>query len=155
MTEPYLRRADIKDMDLLFQWANDETTRQNAFNTKKISYEEHVNWFINKMESNNCVIYIYCMDDKPIGQVRVDIENSRGLISFNIDANHRSRGHGKRAIELLESIIKNESSNMKILVAQVKKSNLASQRIFKRLNYRTTEKEDFYEYEKENVIYTG
>ena len=37
----YLRNNCKDDIDLLFVWANDFSVRQNSFNSKQISYEEH------------------------------------------------------------------------------------------------------------------
>ena len=34
-----LREVTAKDMDLLYEWANDPTVRQNAFHTEPIPYE--------------------------------------------------------------------------------------------------------------------
>lgn len=38
----YLRDAVERDVDLLFQWANDESVRKNSFSTQDISYNDHV-----------------------------------------------------------------------------------------------------------------
>jgi RimJ/RimL family protein N-acetyltransferase len=149
MSESYLRRAIIDDMDILFEWVNDQATRQNAFNTKQITYDEHKQWFSDKLKSDNSVIYIYCFNDTPIGQVRLDIENGCGMISYSIDINHRSQGHGGRILELMEAYGKTKLPYMKALIARVKKSNVASLRIFERLNYLIEEKDGYIEYKKE------
>jgi len=149
MSEPYLRKATVDDMELLFEWANDKETRQNAFNSHQITYEEHQKWFLRKLESGNTAIYIYCIEDIPIGQVRIDIDNENGLISYSVDAEHRSRGHGSKTVELLETIVSKETLNLKVLIAKVKKSNIPSQRVFERLHYLISEKDDYIEYKKE------
>ena len=149
MSEPYLREVDAGDVELLFRWANDKTTRQNAFNSQQITLEEHKRWFANKLTSDETIIYIYCIDDIPIGQIRIDIGDNCGMISYSIDTDFRSRGHGSKIIELLESKITMELPKVKTLVARVKKDNEASNRIFERLQFQKVEKEEYYEYEKE------
>ena len=149
MAKSYLRRAGPDDMDLLFMWANDETTRLNAFNQQQIPYEVHQQWFTDKLKSDTCAIFIYCVDEVPIGQIRIDIDNDSGIISYSIDAAHRSRGHGRAIMALLEASLETELPYVKILCARVKKSNITSQRIFERLDYQSVEKDDYYEYKKE------
>ena len=41
----YLRKADFKDCDVLFNWANDDEVRKNSFNQNKILYGDHIVWF--------------------------------------------------------------------------------------------------------------
>jgi len=147
-SEPYLRKAIPEDIDILFQWANDETTRQNAFNPHKINHEEHKKWFNEKLNSDKTVIYVYCIDKTPIGQIRIDITDNIGLISYSIDSTHRKQGHGKKIIELLEQTLINELPNINKLIAKVKKTNIASQHIFVRLNYSCFKNVDYFVYEK-------
>ena len=149
MSEPYLRKATVDDMELLYRLKNDETTRNNAFNTQEITPDEHKRWFSNKLNSDDTVIYIYCIDELPIGQIRVDVfENNRGLISYSIDTTHRKRGHGTNVLQLLETVIKNDFPSLNTLVGKVLKQNTASQKTFLKLNYRCTERDDHFEYEK-------
>ena len=35
-----LREVNAKDIDLLYQWANDKTVRQNAFHTEQIQSDD-------------------------------------------------------------------------------------------------------------------
>jgi len=41
----YLRKAERRDADLLFQWVNEDLVRQNSFSTKEILYSEHIRWY--------------------------------------------------------------------------------------------------------------
>ena len=36
-------------------------------------------------------IFIACVDGKPIGQIRIDLENDEGIISYSIDSNFRGQ----------------------------------------------------------------
>ena len=149
MSEPYLRRADEDDIDLLFNWVNDVVVRQNAFNTKKIEYSDHKKWFYEKLNSDSSIIYIYCVEDgTPVGQVRIDIDNDYGLISYSIDACNRMHGHGGRLLMLLEDIVLQKLPEVDVLVARVKKNNVSSQRRFEKLGYRCVDKDECFEYRK-------
>jgi RimJ/RimL family protein N-acetyltransferase len=148
MTDPYLRRATTEDVDLLFRWANDSTTRENAFSTQKIAYADHVKWFAEKINADNSVLFIYCQDRVPIGQARIDIEGDLGIISYSIDSAYRLHGHGGRLLALLEAVVLSDFPNVKLLVGRVKKTNIASQRKFEQLMYEKKEKDTHFEYYK-------
>jgi len=149
MNDTYLRKANINDMDLLFRWANDESVRNNAFNTEEIKYEDHKKWLIGKLNSDNSVIYIYCQGDVPIGQIRIDnLNGDSGVITYSIDSAFRLRGHAGKLLTILDVTVKTDMPKVKTLYARVKKDNIASQRKFEQQMYKKTEKEDYFEYTK-------
>ena len=41
----FLRKVTNEDMELLFTWTNEASTRLNSFRSAKIDYEEHKEWF--------------------------------------------------------------------------------------------------------------
>jgi RimJ/RimL family protein N-acetyltransferase len=133
--------------DLLFKWANDETVRKNAFNIRKISYEEHKKWFKNKIESPNTFIYIcYINKEIPIGQIRIDIEDGIGIIDYSIDKEYRGQGYGTKLLEEIVKKLKNEDKGIIMLVGKVKMENIPSQRAFEKAGYRCDKQKDFVEY---------
>lgn len=148
MAEAYLKKAEREHMGLLFEWANDKAVRQNSFNTKRIDYESHQKWFSEKINSKESVIYIYCYNEIPMGQVRVDIKKDNGLISYSVDSKYRSQGHGGMILLLLEATIKESFSRVKYLCAKVKKTNIASQKRFEQFSYEKKERTEFIEYRK-------
>jgi RimJ/RimL family protein N-acetyltransferase len=88
------RFADKDDVELYFNWANDEITRANSYNKELISYESHVGWFLKKVQSPDCFMYVFLNDDNPVGQVRIDkSESGDALIGISVDINHRGKGY--------------------------------------------------------------
>lgn len=130
-----LREATMDDMDLVFEWANDPEGRKNSFHTEPIPYDTHCNWYKNKMDSKDSNIYIYCEENRPAGQIRVDMEGQKAVISYFIEKNSRNRGHGKRIIQLLKEKVIHEYPQITELVAEVKKENYPSQKIFEDLGF--------------------
>ena len=45
------KRAEKKDINIFFEWANDPEVRKSAFKTNKISWSEHKNWYYKKIQS--------------------------------------------------------------------------------------------------------
>lgn len=131
----YLRAVLPEDIELLYQWANDETVRKNAFNDGKIQYETHVKWFNNMMDDNNVVQYIYYYNNEPVGQVRLNVSDGDAVLSYSIGAEHRGKGYGKKMLILLEEKIKSENLNITQLIAQIKTENFVSQNVVESLNY--------------------
>lgn len=73
-----LRIATNEDMDLLYEWANDRTVRENAFHTEPIPYETHISWFARIMQDEDEILYILEKDNRPIGQIRFSIGGGGG-----------------------------------------------------------------------------
>lgn len=142
------KRAVEKDCDLLFNWVNDIDVRKNSFNNDKISYENHIKWFGNKMKSDKSYIFILYLDKIPVGQVRIDIERGVGIISYSIDKDYRGKGLAVIMLRCLEMEIKNSKNLIGELVGLVKCNNIASEKIFEELKYKKTVQNDFYEYRK-------
>lgn len=151
MSSLILRPAVASDLRTLFNWKNEITTRKSAFNTKPISLEEHTKWFNSALNDPDVEIYILEDNGILLGQVRINKEKSVGLIDYSIDKKYRGKGFGKKIISLLEQKTKIVSA----FKAQVKKQNIASQKIFEKLGYNRNDKKTFIEYTKKintNII---
>src|SRR6266705_476142 len=64
-----LRRAGKSDCRLLWEWANDPGVRAASFQTAMISWDEHAEWFADRLDNG----LIYIAEDqqgKPVGQFR-------------------------------------------------------------------------------------
>lgn len=141
----YLRPVKPEDMDLLYEWVNEEETRKNAFHSEPIPYENHVKWFHNILQSDQVLQYLYIYNEEPIGQVRLNLNENSALIDYSISKPHRGQGHGKHILRLAEDTVKMNYPVIKRLVAQVKTENIASQKVIEDLNYRKS----FIEFTKE------
>ncbi len=135
MTQIKCRLANIADVDLLFSWVNDAKVRKNSFLTENISYQEHIDWFRKVLSDNSNEIYIYYLDNEPMGQVRLNYSNTNVLISYSIAQKYRGQGFGKLVIHDIEQIIIKTHSEVDSIQAKVKVDNIASQKIFEDNNY--------------------
>lgn len=131
----FLRPVKANDMLLLFQWANDETVRKNAFHTNKITIEEHSKWFMNLLQDDNQRQYLLISDEEPVGQIRISIKGDLGIISYSVDPQKRGLGYGKAMIGILRQQVHKELPHIKTLVAKVKPSNMASICCFKNCGF--------------------
>jgi RimJ/RimL family protein N-acetyltransferase len=140
-----LREADIKDSELLFNWANEINVRRNSISKEPIIWENHLKWFTNKLNDSESKILILVSEDKLFGQIRIDLIDRFWNIDYSIDNQFRGNGLGKEIVRLL--INKFESYRFK---ATVKKENKASIKVFTNLGFRKLQIEsadfDYFEY---------
>lgn len=132
--ELYLRKANLQDSKMIFNWRNEPDVRINSLHTERIMYDTHLKWFQKRLLSNESHIYICMKGETPIGQIRIDYEENKGEISYSIASEYRGKGYGKNMLELLEDK-EREQGRIEILFGIVKRNNLASQKCFEKLGY--------------------
>lgn len=126
-----LIKANEDDCELLYKWTNDVEVRKNSFNTNKVIYDDHIKWFMSKLNSKDTFIYIFENKQEPIGVIRLEkIDKELMLINYSIDIKHRGKGHATKLLK----IIKTELINCR-LVGKVKKDNIGSIKAFQRAGY--------------------
>ncbi|WP_049042195.1 GNAT family N-acetyltransferase [Clostridium sporogenes] len=143
-----LRKANINDCNLLYYWVNDEQVRDNSFNSNKIDYEEHKEWLEKRLHSQYTRIFILEKERQRIGQIRIDIENTKAIIDYSIDKEYRGQSYGYKILNMLEHEIIANYSYIKILEGRVKLSNISSQKCFERNTYNKFIKESYVLYRK-------
>lgn len=141
-----LRKAEKKDMDMLFAWANDEQVRQYAFHTEKISYDEHVAWYARRLADEDCYIFLLESEEKSVGQIRFEIEAGEATIDYSVDALERGKGYGTDLIKMGTKQLKKMRPDVERYLAQVKYENMASAKVFEKCGFQKSEKTDFIEF---------
>jgi spore coat polysaccharide biosynthesis protein SpsF len=120
---------------LYFKWANDSLVRKNSFNQAEIDFNQHVNWFKNKLNSENCFFYLFFGDmNDAVGQVRIDKSSEEVVIGISIDESHRGKGLGV--------IMLNQACDDYLLrfpqtdfIAYIKEENIASVNQFSKAGF--------------------
>ena len=130
-----IRPALDNDIELLYNWANDNSVRQNSMNTAPIEWPEHKKWFSSRINDKNCKIFIFENYYNPIGQIRFEFKNDAWEIDYSIDSCSRGMGLGKKLIEVGVKELP-EACKLKAIV---KKENIASCRVFEKLGFEKVE----------------
>lgn len=148
-----LREVTGKDIDLLFRWANDPLTRQNAFHTEQIPYETHRAWFVKMLADRDVLKYILCSttntgENQDIGQIRLSIEDGEALIDYSVDSEKRGQGFGARMVLMAEEKLRETRTDVNVCKGQVKLENIASAKVFEKCGYDMDEKEQYLEFTK-------
>lgn len=146
----YLRETTEDDADLLFEWTNDASVRENSFSTDEISYDEHIRWFHHMLADDTIRQYIYMHEGEPAGQIRITIDGQTAEIGYSICKEKRGMGLGKEMVALLAVKIEEDYPQVKKLKAKVKPDNMASRSIF--LNSGYDWKYCLYEADMNNIV---
>lgn len=127
-----IRDATINDAQILFDWANDPVTRQNSFNSRTIDWHDHIQWLKKRLIDQVSKTYILHIDRKPIGVVRVDV-NETAIISLTVESDHRGMGLGAEILKIACNTY--WGNNTGEILAYIKKDNIASQHVFEKAGF--------------------
>lgn len=130
-----LRPARPSDDHLLWQWANEATTRAMSFSAAPIPWEQHRAWFTRKLSDASCHFYIAVDEqDTPLGQVRFDVDENEAVISVSIDPAFRGRGY---AAAMIANACRSLSHRdlVRRIHAYIKPENVASRRTFAKAGF--------------------
>jgi RimJ/RimL family protein N-acetyltransferase len=127
-----LREAVMEDVELLYTWVTEKTVRENSIDQRLISWENHLSWFKNKMADTTSRIYILetTINQYPLGQIRIDLNDEFWSIDYSIDVRFRGTGLGREIIKQL--IQKYPRYNYRAIV---KNHNVASSKVFYSLGF--------------------
>lgn len=128
-----LRKADLSDLRLLYEWRNDPECVCNSATGKQVEWSEHQRWFASIQKGCNAEIFILETEHTPLGQVRLNLEEHYGVISYSIAKEYRRQRLGREILIRIEEEAKKQG--IQELRAEVKKDNTASRKLFLELDY--------------------
>lgn len=136
-----LKKAKKEHETILFHWVNDINVVKSSISKKAISYKEHCQWYKESLKNKKIKIFIFYMNDIPIGQIRFNRIKNKYIIDYSLDSFVRGRGYGSKLIKMGIKKLKND--NCKYYEAKVRKNNIISQKIFRKLNFTTKNTKNF------------
>lgn len=122
------RKNDSKDV---FDWRNDELTRQMSHNSEITEWENHKEWFMNSLELKDRLLLV-CEDslNNKISIIRFDISELNAVISVNLNPTQRSKNLAKPCLIKSIDFFSDKYSEINKLFAEIKEDNIASQKTF-------------------------
>jgi len=131
MTDIKIRSAKENDSKDIFEWRNDEITREMSHSSEIIEWENHSRWFSSSLGSKSRILLI-CEDDcnEKIALIRFDIFESNSVISINLNPTQRGKGLAKSCLIRSIEFFSKEYIEIENLIAQIKENNIASQKTF-------------------------
>jgi UDP-2,4-diacetamido-2,4,6-trideoxy-beta-L-altropyranose hydrolase len=144
-TSLLVRPAELSDEGFLLGLANDSLVRKNAFSSNLISSETHKEWFYRRLRdpARTQIFIVEIFNGLPIGQVRFERAGvDRCEIHYALAPYFRNRGLAAPMLKKAFLEVADLLSRVTIF-AKVKKNNLASLRVFTKLNFNQTELSDY------------
>lgn len=124
------------DCDLIFELSNDPMVRKASFNQEIIQYSEHCKWYENNLANLNILFFLIFSDAKEtefIGQIRfkrVSEHSPECTISLSITEPFRGKHIASKFLELGIKELSKKWNLINTVVAEVKKENEPSNRLF-------------------------
>lgn len=122
------RFATIDDANFLYLLRTDKTTQKSSLNSETFSFEHHVQWLNRSLQNPKRHIYIYCLNNVPIGMGRADYDDIYYTLSWAINAESRGEGLG-------QMLVKHLTERYSPCLAIIKNENYASIKIVEKLGF--------------------
>jgi len=126
----------MEDASLLYVWRNHPTTRAMMFDSKPVSWKEHLQWLRNVMEDSSRRLFIARRAGLSLGTVRYDVEGGEAFVSVTVAPGHRGCGVGAEILRLGNAEM--QKVGVKTIKAVIKTENTASQKAFAQAGYAET-----------------
>lgn len=127
-----IRYVVIEDAFQIWQISNDPGVRLNSFNPSFIHWDDHINWFKNKINSDHTVFWVLEIGGVIGAQVRFDkISSEIAEIHFSVLPSFRGKNIASEIInnKFIKSCNKLDVSSVKGVVFE---ENAASEKVFEK-----------------------
>jgi len=96
---------------------------------------DHQRWYLQKLASADCGLYVVESEARPAGQFRFDIDGTEATINYSLAAAFRGRGQATESMMRAIAAFHDDHAQVTSLVAFVKPDNVASCRVFEKLHF--------------------
>jgi RimJ/RimL family protein N-acetyltransferase len=133
-----MRKAQLADMQAVYNLSNDALVRRNSIHQELIPFEMHERWFNARLADSGTLFYVVEVDDGRLaGQVRFQKEAGEWVVSISIASDFR--GHHLGGAFLSEAM---RLSNVFPVRAVVRRDNIPSLKLFERQGFRRENSSD-------------
>jgi len=131
-----LTKAEITDINDIFEWRNHPDIRKNFFDSEVITWNDHEKWFNEKLKDQDTTIYVAYHIENKIGSIRFEANEYVIKISVMLNPLFLGKGLGLQVVKMgVEKYIR-EGTPDKSLIAEVKKNNIASIKTFRKAGFK-------------------
>lgn len=132
----FLRNISKDDIHDVFNLSNEDYVRKFSINKNNITWEEHVDWFENIINSNNNIFYVVTdFNNNFLGQLRYNIEDNLAVVSISLCKSITGKGLSKKFLDQSLNLIKDERKDLKSIMAYVSNKNIASKSLFEKVGF--------------------
>ena len=131
-----VREVNREDSKKIWEIRNHPLARKNFNNPEEIPWKNHESWFEKKYFSradNHCFVLLNG-EEKIVGYCRFDFDEEKNMYVVSIAINHNNQGKGLGNYLLRESL--QRFASKKDILAEIRKGNIYSIRVFQKNNFR-------------------
>lgn len=140
-------RATENDSKAIWQWRNDELTKQMSITTDSVSWETHSSWYEKSLVNPNRYLYLGILNyNEKIGMCCFDIDVNTNIAEVSINLNPKHRGKKLSSKLLSQAITKFCEERNTDLAATIKKSNIGSIKCFAKNGFVFEREDNDYNY---------
>lgn len=133
------RKATLEDAQQIFDWANEPAVRANSFQSEPISWDNHLQWYTQALQTPALSIRLYFVDHMAAAQMRLKTEDATATISYSVAPHLRGQGLGTWLLQHICLLTAIEMPHIQWLQGWVKKANVASIKAFERSKFTIVE----------------
>lgn len=143
------RKVLMSDAETVFRWRNDPSIVVKGLLQREVSWNEHVKWLHETVQSDDSLMFILEQEKRPVGQVRFNRETDAAAeISTYMASGHEGQGLGVTGIRkgCWEAFSQWPIAHV---VARVRQENEPAKRAFAKAGFKTcseSEPSDVVEY---------
>ena len=131
----YVRPAEIFDSKNIFEWRNHESIRSVSRNSKKISKNQHFEWFNLVLNGDKNILLIGMCGHDSVGVVRFDIKENVAEVSIYLVPDKNLTGFGINLLMAAENWIRESYPHITRIASCVYCQNQASINLFTNSKY--------------------
>lgn len=129
------RLARPEEVKKYFDWANDQATRQQSFQSEPIAFSQHEIWFNHQLVNKDAVLLLMESYGEAFGQVRFKLTGDKATISYSLDKKARGKGLAKHLIIGGIAYLQNNHPRITSIEGFVKLDNHPSIKTFRRIGF--------------------
>lgn len=141
MAEINLRNAVSGDEPLLLEWRNIGELVSLSYLKKKVTPEEHHQWFCSRINSDDCLLLIVQLGLEDIGLVRIESEQKGCEVSIYLIPGYEGKGYGSKALALA---LEYGSGMCNSYSATIQSDNVPSMRLFEKMGFHESSRNDVF-----------
>jgi RimJ/RimL family protein N-acetyltransferase len=138
-----VRLAGPDDAEDIRHWRNDTVTRAMSRNIELVDLNSHATWFKRTLLRPDRLLFVGVAGERKLGMVRFDRQQDAHIweVSIIMAPEYRAKGLGKELLtaSISDFCLRNPIS---IIIAEVKRINVASLRVFEAAGFVIKETSD-------------
>ena len=131
-----LRRAQLEDCRLIFEWRNLPEVVARGSSQSAIAWEDHQQWFARVHRNERHLLWLILEDENPVGQIRFDrLDEASARVSIYLHPNFTGRGLGILALQTGSTAAFRSWPEVRQIEALIRNDNQPSIRAFAKAGY--------------------